>query len=723
MQFTDSDLNNYSAFRNAVINAYQDLVRLDIDRIINNRCLSSDDISSVVKDTNILQSILRNELLVPCCYAGSQCPCGNGFRTYHGVLIKSLLNLKFYPFNEYMPLVEYEILRDNSGQPGIKEFRHDIKQVRINDLIQKIENMNCSSKIKEAAKIVLNAFVEADISSVSRYQEDYIISYVINRCANSQKHYVIDAPTGSGKTLIFAFMALFESLLGNRTIIIYPRKQLAEDQANTLLRYVYHVRNALNTYKWSHIFNFNTPSISIVDGDHPNNLSSYLRNRGMSGSQQRLPLSDVIKKSLKCPSGNANADLYIDSNGAIKCSNGDVVDYLYVFKDDLIDKQPSIIITNRYIVLTRLLHKKVDIKKLLRNVKLVIFDEAHVYINLEGGDTAFLIRNLRNLVNDLFNYDLTFILSSATIPDPLGYAVDLLGINRSSIVHFNFNDPKYSSNITRLIIPILLLPTPSFSAETVAQFVALATLLWAHNYHAKALMFVDSREEVSRLRHYLKEVILSRGGIDYPSNLRQPGDLIIYHTSQGINNLMQHPRYLNYTVDCNALWDDLVIDPNNKTNLLNEPGWTNILNNELEAHYAWITGPQRTQLFDQFKNGNIKMLISTSTLELGIDIPDVSVIIQYKLPFRRESFIQRLGRAGRNPESYRIVIGVLILSQSPTSAAYMYEPDLAQSLVDISKLPKLPVNINNYKLRLKHEFYKLLINRKLKGKDTYYPRW
>jgi ATP-dependent helicase YprA (DUF1998 family) len=354
---------------------------------------------------------------------------------------------------------------------------------------------------------------------------------------------------------------------------------------------------------------------------------------------------------------------------------------------------------------------------------LIIFDEAHTYINLEGGDTALLIRSLRDLITRLYGHDVTLVLSSATMPSPLDYAEDLIGVSKSSIVFFNFDDPRYRSQITKLVIPILLIPTPNFSAETVAQFVALATLLWAHQFNAKALMFVDSREEISRLVHYIKDVILTRGGIDNQT-IRQPGDLIIYHSLQGLISLMQkNPYYKQYNIDCNSLWDELLIHPINRSNLLTIGNWQNVLKNEIEAHHAWLAGTTRTQLFNNFKNGNIKLLLATSTLELGIDVPDVSVVIQYKLPFRKESFIQRLGRAGRSRDSYRIVIGILILSQSPTSAAYMYEEELARSLVDISKLPKLPINIHNFKLRLRHQFYKLLIERKLDGKKTHYPRW
>jgi len=154
--------------------------------------------------------------------------------------------------------------------------------------------------------------------------------------------------------------------------------------------------------------------------------------------------------------------------------------------------------------------------------------------------------------------------------------------------------------------------------------------------------------------------------------------------------------------------------------------WQNFLGklkDSIDFHYAWHSGAIRTRLFGRFMRGDVRMLLATSTLELGINVPDVSAIIQYKLPIRSESFIQRIGRAGRNPESNRIVIGILILSQSPSSAAYMYDEDLQQRLINVDKMPKPPVNLSNMRLQLKHEFYKLLINYKHDGGDTHYSKW
>jgi len=683
----------YNALMNyEFINAYQKLVRDDVKYILEGKGLTEETIKSVQDKYPSISGLISED------------SCGEK-HTMHGLLIKTLINMKFLPFHDYLPMIEYKVLGDGK-LPGIEEPILEFN-VPISSLINDINQLNCKdNKFKEAAKVILNA-LKKDVRGVSEFQRDYIIEYVKNRCLGNDKNYIIDAPTGSGKTLIFMFMAMFESLLGNRALIIYPRKQLAEDQANSFIRYIQYVRDELKNYKWQEILNFQRPTLMVIDGDHAYDTSKI---------NGRTPLSDerIAKKSLRCPIDKS--DLLFDPNLGIVCGNGHRFDFLYVFKRDL-DKKPSIVITNRFVVLTRLLHKKVDLSTLLERVNVIILDEAHVYTNLEGGDTALFIRLLNDYVKAFNNHEPTWVISSATIPSPLKFAEELVG--KANFTRYIYS--SYGTNTHKLVIPILLLPTPQFSAETIAQFAALITLLWSYKFYNKSLMFVDSRSEISRLMHYIKEIILERGGFDLN---KAPGDIILYHTRKGVDRLVNQlgGKYLRYSVDCNSLWDHL-LDPEVSNDRQNWQNFLGKLKDSIDFHYAWHSGAIRTRLFGRFMRGDVRMLLATSTLELGINVPDVSAIIQYKLPIRSESFIQRIGRAGRNPESNRIVIGILILSQSPSSAAYMYDEDLQQRLINVDKMPKPPVNLSNMRLQLKHEFYKLLINYKHDGGDTHYSKW
>lgn len=49
----------------------------------------------------------------------------------------------------------------------------------------------------------------------------------------------------------------------------------------------------------------------------------------------------------------------------------------------------------------------------------------------------------------------------------------------------------------------------------------------------------------------------------------------------------------------------------------------------------------------EFRTGATRVLISTDLLARGIDVQQVSLVINYELPTRKEQYIHRIGRAGR----------------------------------------------------------------------------
>lgn len=56
---------------------------------------------------------------------------------------------------------------------------------------------------------------------------------------------------------------------------------------------------------------------------------------------------------------------------------------------------------------------------------------------------------------------------------------------------------------------------------------------------------------------------------------------------------------------------------------------------------------QRTRAMNNFKSGRIQALIATDIAARGIDIDDVSHVINYDLPNELESYVHRIGRTGR----------------------------------------------------------------------------
>lgn len=56
---------------------------------------------------------------------------------------------------------------------------------------------------------------------------------------------------------------------------------------------------------------------------------------------------------------------------------------------------------------------------------------------------------------------------------------------------------------------------------------------------------------------------------------------------------------------------------------------------------------QREVIMKEFRSGSSRVLITTDLLARGIDVQQVSLVINYDLPTSRENYIHRIGRGGR----------------------------------------------------------------------------
>eukprot|EP00744_Colponema_vietnamica_P012667 GILI01017770.1.p2 GENE.GILI01017770.1~~GILI01017770.1.p2 ORF type:complete len:218 (-),score=51.68 GILI01017770.1:89-664(-) len=67
----------------------------------------------------------------------------------------------------------------------------------------------------------------------------------------------------------------------------------------------------------------------------------------------------------------------------------------------------------------------------------------------------------------------------------------------------------------------------------------------------------------------------------------------------------------------------------------------------VSAMHGDMTQAERELIMKEFRSGSSRVLITTDLLARGIDVQQVSLVINYDLPTNKENYIHRIGRSGR----------------------------------------------------------------------------
>lgn len=69
---------------------------------------------------------------------------------------------------------------------------------------------------------------------------------------------------------------------------------------------------------------------------------------------------------------------------------------------------------------------------------------------------------------------------------------------------------------------------------------------------------------------------------------------------------------------------------------------------DAEAYHAGLSAAKRKSVQKQFMTGKLRVVVATVAFGMGLDKSDVKGIIHYTLPKSFESYVQEIGRAGRD---------------------------------------------------------------------------
>ncbi len=251
----------------------------------------------------------------------------------------------------------------------------------------------------------------------------------------------------------------------------------------------------------------------------------------------------------------------------------------------------------------------------LRSLRLIVVDEVHTYTGVFGSNAAFLFRRWRHLMHLAGNGEPRWMASSATLREARHHLRQLFGLEFALIDESQDGSPQHP-------LEILMVEPPEED-----RFAALGRLFHAlvSRTSHRFLAFADSRKQVEFLGALVRRF----------SSQEREDDALTETEADRVRAILERESILPY-----------------------------------RAGYEY---EDREAIQDRLSQGDLRGVISTSALELGIDIGHLDVAILIGVPATMTSFQQRIGRVGRQGPGYVLVVN----TGDPQDRALFQDPQKA----------------------------------------------
>ncbi|MGQ9549688.1 MAG: DEAD/DEAH box helicase [Roseiflexus sp.] len=255
----------------------------------------------------------------------------------------------------------------------------------------------------------------------------------------------------------------------------------------------------------------------------------------------------------------------------------------------------------------------------LARLRYVVLDEAHVYRGVFGTHVALILRRLRRLCAH-YGSAPQFICCSATSANPQQHLAALVGDEVQVIDDdgapqgertFLFWNPPLTDRQRNIAWQSEQGQRRSTNVETAG---VLALLVRAG---VKTLAFTRTRRGAELVLRYAREVLENKPRLEDAAEKRRPDG------------------------------------------------------SHIAAYRAGYTVEERRRLEQAFADGDLRGLVSTNALELGVDIGGVDAVVMGGFPGTIASAWQQAGRAGR---SHGQSLAVLVAQDDPLDQFYMRHP-------------------------------------------------
>lgn len=466
---------------------------------------------------------------------------------------------------------------------------------------------------------------------------------------------LVTAPTGIGKTECF-LGPVFDRIIegrGENTIIVYPRRSLLQDQLGRVLEHVHDIKNN-DQYDAD-------PSVGLRFGSVPLRKSQVSNESGLVNQH-----NDIFKLS-KCwcegEDGEQNPFFLNSGDGwyQIRCPNDHSFGHedLVLHRTGLKNDPPDIILTT--LESLELFALKPN-NPIIDAVDTIVFDEVHLFNGTYGSHAAHILQNIQDDI--ITDGSFLFIGASATLDGPERFARKFFSLPEDAIeviepqegidyelgddlehyyFHLSGDDVGVSSTYLQ---QLMLLGHSMLEPQADDQS------------RRKILSFIDSVSQVNQRHGQFRDA-------DDNKSLWQ------YHAQRHTSRDVSHD------------WE--AVATNNDNEFIDGP---------LYAVKGHAGDPLQA---NQIRAGDV--LTTTSYMEVGIDVPNIKVITQYRTPFNLSSFVQRAGRAARKGDMDAHI--ATFLSQNETTDANLFHRASRFLNSEITT----PLNTRNEIIRWIHDCY------------------
>ena len=293
-------------------------------------------------------------------------------------------------------------------------------------------------------------------------------------------------------------------------------------------------------------------------------------------------------------------------------------------------RPPDILITtpeSLYLVLTS------GARAGLAGVRTVILDEIHaVAATKRGTHLALSLERLDALLDRPGGPGPAQRIGLSATVRPVEAVAEFLGGTRPTTERGRFvrvvQPPSDKRIEVQVVVPVPDLtelggtrtddPTPDLSGEAAGSFVRPS--VWPHveervvdlvAEHRSTLVFTNSRRGAERLTSRINEVWATRQGLDVPDPAELQPAAVPARSGTAVG-----------------------VDTRDATTIL------------ARAHHGSMSRAERTRTESELKAGLLPAVVATSSLELGIDMGAVDLVVQVGSPPSVASGLQRIGRAG-----------------------------------------------------------------------------